>query len=70
MEDKRQHCDEKTRLAEEFTRAAGAYAKAAKLLRASADRDMGKVLDVIEQARIYCQKTRHGFQAHMVKHRC
>jgi len=63
------HCAEKARLAEEFTRAAEAYATAARGLRMIIG-DTVPVLEKIEKARIDCQKTRRALQAHMVKHRC
>ena len=63
------HCAEKARLAEEFTRAAETYAKAAKDLR-TVIRDKVPVLEEIERARIHCQKARRALHAHMVKHRC
>ena len=65
-----EHCKEKSRLANEFTRTAEAYSKAAKALRAKMGGDVIKVLDDLKQTNDECGKARRALQAHIVKHRC
>jgi hypothetical protein len=65
-----EHCEEKSRLAGEFTRAAEAYSDAAKALPASIHCDVTRVLDECERTRNECGKARRALQAHMLEHRC
>jgi hypothetical protein len=64
------HCEEKRRLAAEFTLAAEAYARAAKAVKAAIHGDLTKALHDAHQAHGECGKTRRALQAHMLKHRC
>ena len=65
-----EHCKEKSRLADELTRAAEAYSKSGKALRAKTDGDVSKVLDDLKQTYDECSKARRALQAHILKHRC
>ena len=59
-----EHCKEKSRLADEFARAAKAYSKAAKALRAKMGGDVIgdviKVLDDLKQTHDECEARRGG----------
>ena len=65
-----ERCEEKIRLAGEFTCTAEAYSGAAKALQEAIHYDIVKALDDVERTRIECGKARRALQAHMLKHRC
>lgn len=64
------HCQEKSRLAGEFARAAESYSNAASALRAAIHRDHLKILEEISAAHDECAKARRALQSHILKHRC
>ena len=65
-----EHCLEKSRLADEFARAAETYANAAKQFREALTRSGKDPMGDLERTRIDCSKARRALQAHIIKHRC
>lgn len=65
------HCEEKRRLAEQFTLAAEAYANAARKFRDTINGGNPTAPDAdIGETRSECAKARRALHAHIVKHRC